>query len=118
MLSRDGNVFIELGKDHLLELDALGQTALKNILEPFCQKIEFDEKSSEASSFWPMGKKHAIVVDPKHAFGQPRVKGTNILAETVAGMVLAGEAPEQVADLYEISLSSVQDSVDFIVRAA
>jgi uncharacterized protein (DUF433 family) len=118
LLSRDGSIFMELEVDTLLELDASGQKAFSKILRQFCEKIEFDDESSQAAQFWPMGKDHNILVDPKHAFGQPRVKGTNILAETVSGMVLSGESPEKVAKLFEIPVSSVQDSVEFFSHQA
>jgi uncharacterized protein (DUF433 family) len=114
LLTQDGHLYTVLNDAQLLELDAQGQSAFNKILNPFCKKIEFDQQAGFATSFWPLGKEYKIVVDPAHAFGQPRIDGTNILAEVIADLVSAGESPEYVAKLYNIEPEDVNDCMRYM----
>jgi len=119
LLMSDGKrVIIELGKTNLLELGTGGQTAFRKIIEPFCKKLDFNQHNDLANRFWPLGKKHSIVVDPKHGFGRPTITGTNISTEAIYGLLNAGEEKETVADLYSLRQEQIDDVLIFQTRTA
>jgi len=71
-----------------------------------------------ALRYWPLGKERSIVVDPHHQLGQPTIKNTNILAETLYRMYTAGEKVKFIASLYDVSESDVTSSIEFFKKAA
>ena len=83
---------------------------MKKILQPFCDRLDFDAATSLAQRFFPLGREHPIVVDPRHAFGRPVIDGTNVTTEAVMALLRGGETIEDVADSLAIS--------DVAVRAA
>lgn len=118
LMSDGKRVIIELGKSNLLELDTGGQTAFRKIIEPFCKKLDFNQYNDLANRFWPLGKRHSIVVDPKHGFGRPTISGTNISTEAIFGLLNAGEEEETVADLYDLTEEQIDDVLVFQNRTA
>ncbi|MFQ5604952.1 MAG: DUF433 domain-containing protein [bacterium] len=116
LMSDGRKVIIELGKTNLLELGTGGQTALRKIIEPFCKKLDFSLHNNLANRFWPLGKTHSIVVDPKHGFGRPTITGTNISTEAIYGLLNAGEEKETVADLYNLTDEQIDDVLIFQTR--
>src|SRR3990172_5315277 len=66
LMSDGKRIIIKLGKTNLLELGTGGQTAFRKIIEPFCKKLDFNRHNELAERFWPLGKAHTTVVDPKH----------------------------------------------------
>lgn len=102
----------------LMYLGKKGQTALKDIVEPFCHKLDFCSETKLAERFWPLGKERFVVVDPHHGFGRPTISGTNITSEAIVGMVKAGESMEQIADMYQIDMKAVEDAADFELKNA
>jgi len=117
----DGHRILVALKDKnmpLLILGEGGQTALRKILEPFCKGIDFCESTSLASRYWPLGHKHAVVVDPNHAFGKPTIAGTNTPTEVVTRLVSAGESVKSVGRMYDISEAAVRDALSFERRSA
>jgi uncharacterized protein (DUF433 family) len=97
-------------------LDAHGQIAFKEVIGPFCKKIDFNETTSLARTFWPLGKNRNVVVDPHHGFGRPTIVGTNIATEAISNLVYAGESKDSVTELFNIQLSAVEDAVEFEMR--
>lgn len=113
-LMTDGiTIFYKYDDAALLNLDKSMQTSFKRIIEPYCQKIDFDENNYLAERYWPLGKEHAIVVDPHHSFGQPTIAGTNITVDSLLTLIRAGEKKEIVASLYDISVREVDDAILF-----
>lgn len=108
----------ELGNGVLLELGSKGQTAFENIIEPFCARLDFDEATSLARRFHPLGKNSPIVVDPRHAFGKPVVDGTNVTTEAIMSLVRGGESFIDIADAFEISLEDVKAARAFEMSKA
>ena len=93
------------------------QIALKESIEKFCMKIEFD-KSKMAERYYPLGKQHHIVVAPHHQFGQPVIAGTNILVDTIYSLYKAKEPVPRIARLYELNEKQVCDAIAFCQNAA
>lgn len=113
-LMTDGiSIFYKYDEAALLNLDRSMQTSFKRIIEPYCKKIDFDEKNYLAERYWPLGKDHHIVVDPHHRFGQPTIAGTNITVDSLLTLMRAGEEKKDIADLYEIPVEQVEDVLFF-----
>lgn len=113
----DGKVvFFEIDNNSIISLDGKKQFNLA-FLKEFFKNIDFDD-SSMAVRLWPIGKDHSVVVDPKHQFGQPTVEGTNIRPAVIYQMHQGGESPRFIASLYDLSVTQVEDSIEFCKKAA
>lgn len=99
-----------------ISLDGSKQFNLE-IIKIFFQNLDFDNDML-ASRFWPLGKKHKIVCDPHHKFGQPVISGTNIQSEAIYKMFLAEEPISFIASVYEITVKDVKDAIEFHKKAA
>ena len=96
-----------LNEEVLLELGTNGQTVFRKIIQPFCDSLDFDQASSLASRYYPLGRDKPIVVDPLHAFGRPVIDGTNITTEAIMSLLRGGEAVDDVAVSFEIDTQAV-----------
>jgi len=103
--------------DLIINADKSKQINFKSIIEEFCHKIDFD-KELNALRYWPLGKEKNIVVDPHHQLGQPTVKNTNILAETLYKMYTSGEKISFISSLYDVTENDVKASIEFFKKAA
>ena len=108
----------ELGDGVLLELGTTGQTAFEKIVQPFCDRLDFDAATSLARRFYPLGKEQPIVVDPRHAFGRPVVEGTNVTTETILALLKGGESIEDIADSFHIPEDAVRAARVFETKKA
>ncbi len=106
-LSRDDDSdVIELSEAKRLQI------IFGEVIQPFLQEIAFDEQSSLASRWWPMGRPTPIILDPRIAFGSPVIEGTAIRTYVAARMA-GRSAPAAVADAFEIELGHVEAAVEF-----
>jgi uncharacterized protein (DUF433 family) len=99
-------------EEQLLTADKRLQTVLIQVLKPFISKIHFSDQRM-ARKFYPLGKKKSIVVNPENQFGQPVIEGTNILTQTIFNLLQAGESKKSIAKLYDLTLSQVNDAIEF-----
>jgi len=106
-------IFLSKNGD-IITLDGSQQFNL-GFIKLFFKKLEFDGELL-ASKYWPLGKKHKIVCDPHHKFGQAVIEGTNIQAEAIYRMHLAKEPIAFIADVYEISEQKVKDALKFFTE--
>jgi uncharacterized protein (DUF433 family) len=117
ILTDGKKVFYSKDGDLIINADKSKQINFKSIIEEFCHKIDFD-KDAYALRYWPLGKEKNIVVDPHHQLGQPTVKNTNILAETLYSMYTSGEKISFISSLYDVTENDVKASVEFFKKAA
>lgn len=103
--------------DNLVKIDGKKQFAFSKIIEPYLSKIEFDE-NSVARRFYPDGKSSSVVIDPKHQFGEPTIKGTNIKADIIFRLYKIGESKEAICKQYNLSSKEVEDSIRFCKKIA
>jgi uncharacterized protein (DUF433 family) len=106
--------------EHLEEcvrVDGKKQIALKKVLEPFLDKIEFGDDNM-ARCFFPIGKNREVVVDPHHQFGQPTIRGTNIKVETIYQLYMGGETKKSITALYNLNAKQVNDALRYFNIAA
>jgi uncharacterized protein (DUF433 family) len=101
----------------IIRADETLQITIKEIFEPFCKKIDFN-KSNLAERFFPLGKEHSIVIDPKRQFGQPVIGATNILSESVFNLFRGGESIDVIQRLYDLTGEQVNDAILYHQHAA
>jgi uncharacterized protein (DUF433 family) len=95
-------LFAELGTTESLQVIELSKGKTLQVvlgeLIPMLDEIDFDEDSSLARTWWPLGKSEPIVLDRRIAFGAPTIYGsrvrTNIAAEMARrnGVQITAEA--------------------------
>ncbi len=117
LLTDGGSILLKLGDGSLIDVKPGFQFYLKEIIEPFCQKIEFGADNL-AQRFYPLGKEKGIVVDPRHQFGQPTIVGTNLLPYTIWNHHLAGEKSTFIARIFEISEPQVKTAIEYCKATA
>lgn len=100
----------------LMDVNLTKQTSIKDLVEPYCKKLDFDAIDTLANQFWPLGKDRSIVVDPEHRFGEPIIEGTNISAEVIASMIAGGDDIDMIADIYRLKPSQIRDAITYCER--
>jgi uncharacterized protein (DUF433 family) len=118
LLTSGDKLLKEIENDALLELGTGGQTAFERLLRPFCEKIDFDSTSNLAARFFPKGRDSSIVVDPRHAFGQPVIIGTNLTTAALAFRLRGGESERELASDFDLSEQQVREVRDFELALA
>ena len=118
LLSSRTELLKEMGNCALLQLGTGGQTAFEDVIRPFCEKIDFDSASKLAARFFPAGRERSIVVDPRHAFGQPVIIGTNLTTEAIALRLRAGETESDLADDFGLSEQQIKEVGEFELALA
>lgn len=88
------------------------QYALNRMLEPSLKDLDFDDTGA-ASRWWPVGRTKPIVLDPAQAFGRPIIADAGVTTRALADAVVVEGTVEQVARLYEVSVSAVRNAVAF-----
>lgn len=94
----------------------VGQSSIKNLIEPWMLDIEFDQKGI-AKAYRPYAyKDQTIVLDPEMNFGSPVVENCNYPAETLWHSARAEGSFEAVAEEYEIPVACVEIAVRFYTK--
>lgn len=106
------------GGESVVSAESGLQYNLKEVIEDFVKKIEFGDKDQIAQRLYPAGRDKSIVVDPHHQFGQPVIKGTNILAGVLYSMFQSGEKIDFIASVYGLNKKAVKDAIQFYQKAA
>ncbi|WP_177194175.1 DUF433 domain-containing protein [Dyadobacter sp. SG02] len=117
-LLTDGKQILFSGEvGEIIRADETLQITIKEAFAPFCKKVEFNE-DNVVKRFYPMGREHSIVVDPRRQFGQPVIGDTNVLAETVYRLHRGGESVEMITSLYALTVEQVNDAINYYRKAA
>ena len=115
------SIFAEIAKgtDDKRLLDVVrNQFVFVQVISPSLYAgIEFGE-SNDPQRWWPLGKKHVVVIDPKRGFGAPIVARSGVPTKVLAGAFKAEGSVEFVAKWYEVSEREVCDAVLFEERLA
>lgn len=109
-------IYLTTAEGDTITLDGTKQFNLA-FVKLFFKNLEFDGDLL-ASKYWPLGKKHFVVCDPRYKFGQAVIAGTNIQAEALYKMYLAKEPISFIASVYEISEKEVKDALKLCKPAA
>ena len=117
ILTDGKKILYKIDDEIIINADKSKQLNFSAIIKEFCHQMDFG-KDQLALRYWPLGRNKSIVVDPHHQLGQPTIKNTNILAETLYRMYTAGEKINFIASLYDVSDSDVTASIEFFKKAA
>lgn len=113
--SKGGELFLER-YGQLINLSASGQLAMRDLLQAYLRRVEWDTKG------WPLrlhpfltgtaaADDKTIAIDPGIAFGRPIVARHGVSTTTIAGRIDAGEGPRDVAADYGMSEEDVRVAV-------
>jgi uncharacterized protein (DUF433 family) len=105
---------IAKGTGDKLLLDLVkNQYVFEQIIAPYLYEgIEFNA-FNDPERWWPLGKKHAIVIDPERGFGAPIVARSGVPTKILTDAVKAEGSIEFVAKWYEVTRREVRDAVKF-----
>jgi uncharacterized protein (DUF433 family) len=87
-----------------------GQLMLTDEAERFRGAVEYDKKGA-AKLLRPQPVTPDVVMDPRHAFGQPAIR--NVRTDTLAEEYRAGTSREELADLYDLTAGQVDEAIRF-----
>lgn len=112
LLTDGKSVLFENDTADIIEANDSLQLNLREIIHPFCRRIEFGADKLPVE-FYPAGRGSAVVINPRHQFGVPVVKGTNIPTETIYQLFRASETVPAIARMYEISEQAIRDAIRY-----
>lgn len=110
LLASGIDILYQLGE--ILAVSGTGfQQAISEYVMPYSKKIEFRENL--ADKYYPLGKDHSVVINPKNQFGSPIIEGTNIKVSTLTNLYRGGEKIEFISQLYDLTEKQVKDAITF-----
>jgi len=89
------------------------QFAFDKIITPYLYEGLDFSKHDTATRWWPLGKKHSIVIDPRRSFGKPILDKYNIPTSTIAASYKGNKSYSEIAKWFEIDQRTVKEAVDF-----
>jgi uncharacterized protein (DUF433 family) len=88
----------------LVNISMNGQRAMREMLEQFLKRIEWDENKLPVRLYPLVGQKvddaRPVLIDPRIRFGQPCLAGTRITTSVIAERHKAGDSVEELAEDY------------------
>lgn len=117
LLVNKKQILYGIDDDTWVHADKSNQIVIHKMIADFFKKVDFSDNDL-ATRFWPLGKDHSIVVDPRHQFGQPVIHGTNVNAATIYSMYESGEPLSTIGILYDLTEEQVNDAIAFCKRKA
>jgi uncharacterized protein (DUF433 family) len=89
------------------------QYEFDKIITPYLYEGLDFSRHDTATRWWPLGKKHSIVIDPQRSFGKPILNKYNIPTSTIAASNKGNKSYSEIAKWLEIDLRSVKEAIDF-----
>lgn len=110
---------------NLVNISKEGQIVMKEIIQAYLKRVEYDEKGLIKRLF-PFTRKRelnepkVIVIDPYISFGRPVLDGTGITTTIIAERYKAGESINDLAKDYKRKHDEIEDAIrcELEVRAA
>jgi uncharacterized protein (DUF433 family) len=102
--------------EQLINVTRDGQTAIREALDLYLARIEWDPSGLAARLFPFTGKAHtdaprAVMIDPRVAFGRPVLAGTSISTLAIAERFKAGESEAELAHDYGREESEIEEAI-------
>ena len=106
-----------------MAVSAGGQTAMREVMEHFLERIEYDEAGLAARIYLFTRKgdpdePRVVLIDPRIAFGRPVLSGTNIPTATIAERYKAGDSIGELAGDYGRPELEIQEAIRCELRLA
>lgn len=96
--------FVEIGP---------GQHAIRDVLRPFLQRVEYDS-ATELASLIRLTDDHAVHLDPERGYGKPLVASCSLRTSVLRDAWLANERDAAVvADWYGVTEAEVHAATSF-----
>ena len=100
----------------LVNISQSGQLAMRQILEAYLRRVEWDELGVVAR-LYPFTRKRlideprAVVIDPRISFGRPVLAGSGIPTAIIAERYKAGESVDELADDYGRKRLEIEEAI-------
>lgn len=107
-------IFSEIEQENKIKLFDLNQSQYvgKEIISrSLLSSVDFED--GQAARWYPKIGRRKVVLDPERSFGQPVLSKEGIPTAILAHAVKIEESYEEVANWYEIPVSSVKNAVNF-----
>lgn len=114
-INTDGHRIFLKKNDDIIALDGSKQFNLA-FIELFFKNLDFDNDNI-ATRFWPLGKDKSILIDPERRFGHPVIDNRNIFPETICNLHKAGDPPQYIAHIYNLTEKQVADALEYCEAA-
>ena len=101
----------------LIELATAGQHAMRNVLEPYLERIVYDR--GIALRLYPVVRRDGIsgpktvAIDPQIAFGRPIVERHGIKTSMIAERFDVGETITAIAEDYDLEIPDVEEAIRY-----
>jgi len=101
----------QVGLERQLQLVVVrnGQLVLADVAERFRSAVEYD--GGVAGRLKPDLRTPDVVMDPRHAFGQPAVR--NVRTDSLAEDYRAGTSRDELAELYDLTPEQIDAAIRF-----
>ncbi len=90
----------------------IDQVVAGPVFDQFLSEIEFDQTTSLATRWWPLGREVPIILDPAISFGAPVIVGTGVRTSTLDRLARASSTRD-AAIAFEVELAQAHAAVDF-----
>lgn len=100
----------------LIELSPSGQLAMREMLQAYLRRIEWDRNQFPIRLFPFITREQAsteqpIVIDPAIGFGRPILQNRAIATATIAQRIDAGESVDELAEDYDLTPADIEQAV-------
>jgi len=94
-----------------------GQAMMSAPVKSFVSDLRYvDDGDREASAVVPVQFGELVTLDPLHQYGRPVVRA--VPTEVVAEQFRAGESTETIADLFDLTVTQVEQALRFELSLA
>jgi uncharacterized protein (DUF433 family) len=100
----------------LINISQSGQLAMRQILEAYLRRVEWDQ-TGVVARLYPFTRKRAVdepkavVIDPRISFGRPVLVGSGIPTAVIAERYKAGESVDELADDYGRKRLDIEEAI-------
>lgn len=100
----------------LIELSPSGQLAMREMLQAYLSRIEWDRHKFPVRLYPFITREHSsadqpIVIDPAIGFGRPIIQKRAIATATIAQRIDAGETVAELAEDYDLTAADIEQAV-------
>lgn len=115
-METDGKDLFVVKFGQLINVSGAGQLAIREILEAYLKRIEWDQQGLASRLFLFTRKRtldepKTIFIDSRVAFGRPALIGTGIATAVIAGRYKAGESIPDLAEDYNRTASEIEEAI-------
>lgn len=99
----------EVPQQFLIAADSGGQQAFVHLLHQYLRRISYSEEGLAIR--W--SPKDRVELDPSKQFGQPCIKGSRVLTQSIYLLHTAGDSNETIMNAFLLSAEDVREAIDW-----